>query len=133
MKGTKNVLLLATLFAVAVPAVYSAAQDVKVPTRKELVTLLKTAQEPPEHLRIAAYYKHEAARLRQEAKQHEELAAFYTENKSFAAMQAQYGKAFGPAESHCKKFAELEIAQAKESDALAALHSEMAKEAAQKH
>lgn len=132
MKGIKNLVLIATMFAVSFTTAYSAAQNVKVPTRKELVTLLKTAKEPPEHLRIAAYYKHEAARLRREAKQHEELAAFYTENKSFAAMQAQYGKAFGPAENHCKKFAELALEQAKEADALAALHTEMAKTAEEK-
>ena len=71
MKSTKNLfsiaLLIAALFAVSFTSVYSVAQTQKVPTKQELVTLLKTAKEPPDHLRIAAYYRQEAERLRQQA------------------------------------------------------------------
>src|SRR2546429_677648 len=80
-------------------------QDKKssVPTRNELVTLLKTAKEPPEHRRIAAYYRQEAARLTQSAQEHSELAAIYQERHPFAAMESKHGDAFGQGASHCEK------------------------------
>ena len=138
MKSVQRILstvaVLATLAALSLVSVYSVAQDKKssVPTRKELVTLLKTAKEPPEHRRIAAYYRQEAARLMQSAKEHSELAAIYQEQHPFAAMESKHGDAFGQGASHCEKFAELAKEQAKEAEALAALHEDMAKAAEQK-
>lgn len=120
------------LAALSLTAAYSVAQSQKVPTKKELVTLLKTAQEPPDHRRIAAYYRQEAARLRDSAKEHGELAAIYGDKHPFAAMEAKHGNTFGQGENHCKKFAELAEEQAKEADALVALHEDMAKEAEKK-
>ena len=138
MKNVQRILstivVLATLATVSLVSVYSAAQDKKssVPTRKELVTLLKTAKEPPEHRRIAAYYRQDAVRLTQSAKEHSELAAIYQERHPFAAMEAKHGDAFGQGASHCEKFAQLAKEQAKEAEALAALHEDMAKAAEQK-
>ncbi len=136
MKSTKNLVstavLIAALFTLSFTSVYTVAQTQKAPTKKELVTLLKTAKEPPEHLRIAAYYRAEAARLRQSAKEHTDLATIYGEKHPFAAMEAKHGDAFGQGASHCKKFAELAEEQAKEADALVALHEDMAKSAEQK-
>jgi len=85
-----TIAVLAVVVALSLVSVYSVAQDKKsfVPTRKELVTLLKTAKEPPEHRRIAAYYRHEAASLVQSAKEHSELAAIYQEHHPFAAMES---------------------------------------------
>ena len=136
MKGTKRfasaVALIATFAVLSLSSVYSVAQDQKIPTKKELKVLLKTAKEPQEHRRIATYYRQEAAHRRAEAKEHSELAAIYADNKSFAAMEAKYGKAFGTGESHCKTFAALAEKQAQEADALAVLHETMAKAAEQK-
>ena len=124
MKSAKIVLVI--IVAVFLTTAYSAAQDVKVPTKKELVTLLKTAKEPPDHLRIAAYYAQEAARLRSQAKEHSEMAAIYEQTHPFAAMESKHGDAWGQGASHCKKFAQLALDGAKEADALAALHKDMA-------
>jgi hypothetical protein len=138
MKNVQRILstgaVLATLVASSLISVYSVAQDKKssVHTRKELVTLLKTAKEPPEHRRIAAYYRHEAASLMQSAKEHSELAAIYQQKHPFAAMESKHGDAFGQGASHCQKFADLAKEQAREAEALAALHEDMAKEAEQK-
>lgn len=135
MKNSRN--LLTTIFSIAVLAavsftsVYSFAQDQKVPTRKELATLLKTAKEPADHLRIAAYYKQEAARLRQTAKEHADLAGIY-QTHPFAAMGSKQGDALPHGASHCRKLADSALAQAKEADALTALHEDMAKAAAPK-
>jgi hypothetical protein len=133
MKNVQSILstvaVIVTLAVTSLVSVYSVAQDSKtsVPTKKELVTLLKTANEPSQHLRIAAYYRAEAARLRQSAKEHSDLAAIYNEKHPFAAMESKHGDAFGQGGRHCKKFAELAEEQAKEADALVALHEDMAK------
>src|SRR6266705_869965 len=135
MKNVQRILstvaVLATLAVLSLVSVYSVAQDKKpsVPTRKELVTLLKTAKEPPEHRRIAAYYRHEAASLTQSAKEHSELAAIYQERHPFAAMESKHGDAFGQGTSHCEKFADLAKEQATEAEALAAIHEDMGKAA----
>ena len=115
--------------AFAFLAVQSVAQDQKssVPTRKELVTLLKTAQEPPDHRRIAAYYRAEAVRFDESAKEHAELRTIYEQSHP-SKQQAM----FGQEASHCQKLAELAKEQAKEARALASLHDEMAATAAQK-
>jgi hypothetical protein len=138
MKSVQRILsmvaVLATLVALSLVSVYSVAQDKKspIPTRKELVALLKTAKEPLEHRRIAAYYRHEAASLTQSAKEHSELAAIYQQQHPFAAMESKHGDAFGQGASHCEKFAQLAREQAEEAEALAALHEDMAKQAEQK-
>jgi hypothetical protein len=138
MKNVQRILstvaVIATLVASSLVSVYSVAQDKKssVPTRKELATLLKTAKEPPEHRRIAVHYRQEAARLTQSAKEHSELAAIYQERHPFAAMESKHGDAFGQGASHCEKFAQLAREEAKEAEALAALHEGMAKGAEQK-
>jgi hypothetical protein len=128
------VAVIVTLAVTSLVSVHSGAQDKKlsVPTRKELITLLKTAKEPPEHLRIAAYYHAEAERLRQSAKEHSDLATIYSEKHPFAAMESKHGDAFGLGASHCKKFAQLAEEQAKEADALVVLHEGMAKDSEKK-
>jgi hypothetical protein len=135
VKKVKNFVSKFVLLALALTSlgpVYSVAQEQKVPTKKEFITLLTTAKEPPEHRRIAAYYQQEAAALRESAKEHAELAAIYQEKPPFAALESKHGDAFGQGASHCKKFARLAEEQAKEADALATLHEEMAVAAEQK-
>jgi hypothetical protein len=94
--------------------------------------VLKTAKEPVEHRKIAAYYRQEAARLTASAKEHEELAEVYAKNPPFPAMEAKHGTAFGQGAPHCKRWAELSAEQAKEAEALAEMHEEMAKATEQK-
>ena len=136
MKNAKNIVATAivtvTLSVLFLNATFSAAQDQKVLTKNELATLLKTAKEPPDHLRIAAYYTQEAARLRLAAMQHSDLAAIYEHSHPFAAMEAKHGDAYGQGASHCRKFAQLSLDEAKEADALSSLHKEMASASAQK-
>ena len=136
MKNAKNIgataIVIATLAVLFLNTTYSAAQDQKVPSKKELVTLLKTASEPPDHLRIAAYYTQEATSLRQSAQEHSALAAIYEQTHPFAAMEVKHGDAFGQSASHCRKFAQLALDEAKEADALATLYKEMATTAGHK-
>ena len=81
---------------------------------------------------IAAYYKREAARLREDAKEHSQLATIYEQTHPFAAMELKQSNTFGQGASHCKKFAQLVLDEAKEADALAELHEQMAMAAEQK-
>jgi len=91
----------------------------------------KTAKEPPEHLRIAVYYRQEAARLTASSKEHAELALTYAKTVPHP-MVSKHGDSFGLGAPHCKKWAELQAEEAKEAEALATLHEDMAKAAEQK-
>ena len=116
MKTLKNFvspLLIATLIAVISIPVYTLAQSQDVPTKDELTTLLKTATTPLEHHRIAMYYEQEAWRLSQEAKLHQAWANIY-------------GK--GQGASHCTNLAKAYEQGAKDANALATMHENMAKE-----
>jgi hypothetical protein len=133
MKSTKNLVstavLIAAVFTMSFTSVYGAAQAQKVPTTKELVTLLKSANEPPEHLRIAAYYRQEVQRLTADAKYHDEMGAAYQGRALPYESKHPYGTL---GVSHCHYWAKLDLQQAKEAEALAALHEDMAKAAEQK-
>ncbi len=124
-------LALAFLLALSAFSTYAAASDQTVITKKEFKTLLKTAKEPVEHRKIAAYYRQEAARLTASAKEHEDLAAIYQKNPPFPAMEAKHGTSVEGA-PHCKRWAELDTEQAKEATALADMHEAMAKAAEKK-
>jgi hypothetical protein len=125
-------LVLALVLASSLLSTYAAASENQVVTKKEFKTLLKTAKEPVEHRKIAAYYRQEAARLTANAKEHEELAEVYAKNPPFPAMEAKHGTAFAQGAPHCKRWAELSAEQAKEARALAEMHEDMAKAAEQK-
>lgn len=124
--------VLALVLASSLLSTYAGASESQVITKKEFKTLLKTAKEPADQRKIAAYYRQEAARLTASAKEHEELAEVYAKNPPFPAMEAKHGTAFGQGASHCKRWAELSAEQAKEAESLAAMHEEMAKAAEQK-
>jgi len=124
--------VLALVLASSLLSTYAGASENQVITKKEFKTLLKTAKDPVEHRKIAEYYRQEAARLTASANEHEELADVYAKNPPFAAMEAKHGAAFAQGAPHCKRWAELSAEQAKEAEALAAMHEEMAKAAEQK-
>jgi hypothetical protein len=125
-------LVLALVLASSLLSTYAAASDNQVNTKKEFKTLLKTAKEPVEDRKIAEYYRQEAARLTASAKDHEELAEVYAKNPPFPAMESKYGTAFAQGAPHCKRWAELSAEQAKEAQALAKMHEDVAKAAEQK-
>lgn len=137
MKSTRPhvpvIILTMVLALMSIATVYSFAQEnTSVPTKKELKALLKTAKEPAEHRRIAAYYRQEALRLRKDAKEHYDLAAIYANRLPNIANEAKRGDTYQQGASHCKKFAALAEEQAKQADALSSLHEDMAKPAEQK-
>lgn len=133
MKGIRiNLLALLAIITMALSSFVptSSAQASKPITKKELKVLLKTAKEPAEHRKIAEYYRQQAQKLTAESKEHAELAEIYAKNPFTASVTKH--SAFGQGATHCRKLAELDTEQAKEADALAALHEDMAKAAEQK-
>lgn len=130
---SQSVLMITALMLVSLVSVYpAAAQSQPTISKNELKTLLKTAKEPVEHRQIAQYYRQEAQRLAASSKEHAEFAAIYEKNQPFAAMESKHGDSFGLGASHCKHFAELQAQAAKEAEALAVMHEDMAKAAEQK-
>jgi hypothetical protein len=122
MESRKNLvstaILIATLFTLSFASVYTMAQAQKAPTKKEFKTLLKTAKEPSEHLKIAEYYRQAAARLTASSKEHAKLADTYAKTVP-DPIESKRGDTFGQGAGHCKKWAELQAQEAKEAEALA--------------
>jgi hypothetical protein len=120
MKSAKNLVSKAVMFAVlvaiAIPA-YPATQSGDPPTKDEVTSLLKNAKTPLEHHRIAMYYNQEASRLRQEAEGHRAWANIY-------------GK--GQGAIHCTNLVKTYEQGARDADALATMHENMAKAVEQK-
>ena len=125
------VLSLAVILVSFIPQSYAAAAE-KSLSKKEVKALIATAKTPAEHRRIANYYREEAARLTANANEHVAMAEEYAKNPRFAAMETKQQASFGQGASHCRRWAELYNEQAKEAEALANLHEEMAKSAEQK-
>jgi hypothetical protein len=100
-------------------------------SKKEVKVLLRTAKQPPEHRRIAEYYRRQAERLTNSAKEHQELATIYEKTPPLLAMESKHGTSFGQG-GLCRRWAQLEAEQATIAEALARLHDEMAKAAEQK-
>jgi hypothetical protein len=132
MKISMNSLVAELIVAVALvsfsPASFAEEKQATL-SKKEFKVLLKTAKEPPEHRKIAEYYRQQAQRLIASAKYHEEMAEIYKNHPLPFEGKYPYGTV---GLSHCQRWAELDREQAKEAEKLAALHEDMAKAAEQK-
>jgi hypothetical protein len=125
-------LMIVTLALSSFVSVSMAANNKSVTSEKRLKVLLKTAKEPADHRKIAEYYRHQAVELTRAAKEHEDLAKLYDEYPPYPGMVSKHGTDFGQGAPHCHHWAQVYAEQAKEAEALAALHEDMAKEAEQK-
>jgi len=123
-----TVVMTAMLISI-VPMRSVAAENSEKLSMKELKVLIATAKTPAEHRRIAAYYHHQANDLKAKAKDHEEMAAIYQKQPLSFEGKFPYGTV---GYSHCRTFADLFAKQAKEAEALASFHEEMAKAAEKK-
>jgi hypothetical protein len=123
--ATCLMLALTMLFAGIAPVRLSAQEKPVKLTRKQLNDLIKNAKEPADHEKLAAYYRQEAARLKQEAQEHETAAKMY-------GASGMTKSSVPNAAPHCDAWAKLDTEAAKEAEALASMHEEMAKAAEQK-
>jgi hypothetical protein len=125
------VLSLAVVFVSFIPQSF-AADGEKSLSKKEVKALIATAKTPAEHRRVASYYREQAVRLTANGREHVAMAEEYAKNPTFAAMGTKQQASFGQGASHCRRWADLYNQQAKEAEALATLHEEMAKSEEQK-
>ena len=96
-------------------------------TQKQLLWLIAHAETPSQHEQLATYYRQQAQRLFRQAKEHREMAATYPQLNASKHPGVQ-----SLAARHCEDWAELYTKQAKDAEALAAIHEKMAKEAMEK-
>jgi hypothetical protein len=131
MKTTRHKLqvvptLISLTLVVFVAAGYSAAGKPSL-SKREVKALIASAKTKEDHLKLADYYKGEAARLEAEATDHDEMAEMYRKNPTPLAVK--HREAIG--EGHCKEIARRFRESATKTQELAAMHEEMAKAAAQ--
>ena len=124
-------LTLAVTLLSLIPSSFAAEAE-KISSKKELKALIATAKTPADHLRIANYYREQAAKSTASSNEHVAMAKEYAKNPVFAAVEAKQQSSFGQGASHCRRWAELDKQQAKEAEALVALHEGMATAAEQK-
>ena len=89
-------------------------------TQKQLVWLIVHAETPSDHEQLSTYYRQQAQRLLRQAKDHQEMAAAYPQLNA-----SKHPTAWSLAAHHCGNWARLYIEQAKEAEALAAIHENL--------
>jgi hypothetical protein len=94
--------------------------------KKELKTLLATAKTPSDHQKIAAYYHDKAKRLNAKAQEFSAQADVLAAQP--ATVESKQGIS-GLSASHFRYFARLYMEEAKDSEALAAQHDQLAQNA----
>jgi hypothetical protein len=105
-------------------AVAATAQTIPTLSKKEVKTLLVTAKTPADQERLAAYYRDKAKDLRAKAQK------FAARAESMQGLPAVYESKQGIAcqcAFHYRYFSQLYRQEAKDADALAAQHEQLAK------
>ena len=126
MKHLLKLTVLLAVLAVTVTQIGS-AQSGQHLSKKELRTLIANAKTKADHEKLAAYYKSETERLLADAKKHEEMADEYHRNPPMLA--SKHPMAIG--EDHCRYVAERLNEAANKTQALAAMHEQLAQGAPQ--
>ncbi len=89
-------------------------------SHREVKRLIATATTSSDHLRLAAYYRAEAIRLRKRSKEHQEEATGYA-NRTIYEPKGEWLQ-------HCKTFADSFGQAADEAESLASAHQKMAEQ-----
>lgn len=127
MKSLRSVARLVTVVAVSVVllcGLATAAEKGSTLSKKELKTLLATAQTPSDHQKIAAYYSDKAKRLNAKAQEFSAQADFLATQP--ATVESKQGISC-LCTSHFRYWAKLYAQEAKDSEALAEQHDQLAK------
>ena len=119
-----TLLTIASVFA-------TAAENKPALKKKELMALPANAKTPADHRVIASYYRYETLRLSDTSKDHFERAASYKRTSTTAG--GRQVVLYQGMAKHCQRLAQLQAEQAKEAEALATLHEDIAKAAEQEH
>lgn len=105
-------------------ATATALGGIVAPAGAVTVEAVTKASTPADHEALAAEYDQEAAAARKEAAKHRDMAAAYSAGVSYGKV-GHSGK--GSMKLHCERLAEHYESLAKDADALAALHRQLAK------
>ena len=127
MKSLRSVARLVSVVAVSVVllcGLATAAESGPTLSKKELKTLLATAQTPSDHQKIAAYYSDQAKRLNAKAQEFSAQADFLATQP--ATVESKQGIS-SLSTSHFRYWAKRYAQEAKDSEALAEQHDEVAK------
>ena len=96
---------------------------------KQLRGLIAGASEPQHHRKIAEYFRQEAQRSQQRAQERKEMEELYAQVRAEGESKLLMATSGVP---HCQHWADLGWEEAKEPEALALLHEEMARAAESK-
>jgi hypothetical protein len=119
----KRMINVVVLFAAALSVGSSVATAVEpVITKDEAKALIRTAQTPTDHEKLATFYRFEASQLQAEAKTHEEMGAEYSRNISGHPIPK-----YPTLGEHCKTLVKQLNAAAKSDLDLAGFHEGLAK------
>jgi hypothetical protein len=129
MKRTITILSLAFALTVAAFSQAAPAPQPKLEhlSKQQLNTLIATAKTPAAHRRIAQYYRAKAQDYLAHATEYEQMIAAYKANSVLSNDKTQASTI-----SHCEYFVTTFKALADNSEELATLHEQMAKDAKQK-
>lgn len=116
MKKTLAAAVSILLGIVAITGPHVAARSPGIQTTDELMGKIEKAQSAQDHEELAAYYKEQAESLKKKAQDHKVMADKYS--KAFA------GK--GDWATHCRSLTSYYDRAAKENEALAKMHEDMA-------
>jgi len=105
------------------PVVEAAAETSPSLSKKELKSLLATANTPADHQRLAAYYRDKAQRLTEKAQKFSSQADQLATQP--ATIESKQGISCNCA-SHYRYFSKLYAREAKDSEMLAAQHAQLA-------
>jgi hypothetical protein len=126
MKSLRSVARLVPVVAVSVAllcGLAAAAETGPTLSKKELKALLATAQTPSDHQKIAAYYSDKAKRLNAKAQEFSAQAEFYAARP--ATVESKQGISC-LCTSHFRYWAKVYAQEAKDSEALAEQHGQLA-------
>ena len=131
MKRTISILSILSLAFVMTLAAFgqtTSAQQTKPEhfSKRQLNTLIAEARTPAEHQSIAQYYQAKAQDYLAQAKEHEQMLAAYKANPSIGA------KSRAAFVDHCKSYSQYSKDMAVESQELAQLHEQIARDVEQK-
>ncbi len=127
MKSLNRAVRLVTVVAVSLmllSGLAMAADSGTTLNKRELKTLLATAQTPSDHEKIAAYYREKAVRLNAKAQEFSAQADFLATQP--ATVESKQGISC-LCTSHFRHFAKVYAQEAKDSETLAAQHDQLAK------
>lgn len=112
----KSMLLLAALTIALLTFYLDRQVSTSAEEEMDIIMLIKTADTPEDHLKIAEYYEGQAVEMEKKATLHESMAQAYKGTKMIGMS------------THCEKLAKEFTASAAEYKAMAAEHRKMAQQ-----